>query len=175
MARPQPLTPVPDAPDADERRAFALRRAEEQIDWYETHSSRQWRAFAVFQSAAVVLGGLTPVLILWSDLPKAVQALPAALAAVAAGLVGIFRWNDNKARYSFTAEALKSERVKYATRTGPNYGRDRSDDEALDRFVGRIEDLAMTEVAEWRSEFARAANGSPGDEGKGRVPPENEL
>ncbi len=53
------------------------------------------------------------LLILWSDLPKAVQALPAALAAVAAGLVGIVRWPHNKTRFSFTAEALKSEHVKW--------------------------------------------------------------
>jgi len=157
MARAEPLSPVPDVAAGDERRAFALGRADEQIAWYESHSSRQWRAFAVFQSAAVVLGGLTPVLILWDAVPKAVQALPAALAAIAAGLVGIFRWPDNKTRYSFTAEALKSERVKYATRTTALYGRDRSDDEALESFVARIEDISMTEVAEWRGEFARAS------------------
>jgi hypothetical protein len=156
MAGPKPM-PVPDTPASDGRRELALRRADEQIDWYESHSARQWQAFSVFQTAAVVLGGLTPVLILWSGLPKAVQALPAALAAVAAGLVGIFRWPHNKTRYSFTAEALKSERVKFATRTTSLYGRDRTDEEALDSFVARIEDIAMSEVAEWRGEFTRAA------------------
>jgi hypothetical protein len=43
---------------------------------------------------------------------------------MAAGLVGIFRWPHNKTRYSFTAEALKSERVKYATRTTSRYKHD---------------------------------------------------
>jgi hypothetical protein len=124
MASPEALTPIPGARDRDTRREFALQRVDGQIEWYETHSTRQWWAFAIFQSAAVVLGGLTPVLILWSGLPKAVQALPAALAAMAAGLVGIFRWPHNKTRYSFTAEALKSERVKYATRTTSRYKHD---------------------------------------------------
>jgi Protein of unknown function (DUF4231) len=165
-----PLTPIPEARERDTRRELALRRVDEQIDWYETHSTRQWWAFSVFQSAAVVLGGLTPILILWSGLPKAVQALPAALAAIAAGLVGIFRWSHNKTRYSFTAEALKSERVKYATRTTSRYRHDLSDDQDLDNFVARIEDIAMTEVTEWRGEFARGADGSPGDQGKPRVP-----
>jgi hypothetical protein len=169
MASPKALSPVPDEGHPDVRREFALRRVDEQIHWYETHSARQWRAFAVFQSATVVLGGLTPVLILWSELPKAVQALPAALAAIAAGLVGIFRWPHNKTRYSFTAEALKSERVKYATRTTLPYRRELSDDEALENFVARIEDIAMAEVAEWRGEFARAT-GSPADPDAGRPP-----
>jgi hypothetical protein len=162
MASPTPLTPVPEAGAKDTRRDLALRRVDEQIHWYETHSARQWKAFAVFQSAAVVLGGLTPVLILWSGLPKALQALPAALAAVSAGLVGIFRWPHNKTRYSFTAEALKSERVKYATRTTSRYRHELSEEQALDSFVARIEDIAMTEVTEWRGEFARAADGSQG-------------
>jgi hypothetical protein len=162
MARVTPLSPIPEASEKDTRRAFALQRADEQIDWYETHSARQWTAFAIFQSAAVVLGGLTPVLILWSGVPKALQALLAALAAVAAGLVGIFRWPHNKTRYSFTAEALKSERVKYATRTTSLYRTELSDDQALDNFVARIEDITMTEVTEWRGEFARAADGSQG-------------
>ena len=170
MASAKSLTPLPETSDADARRAFALARAEEQIAWYEAHSSRQWWTFAVFQTAAVLLGGLTPVLILWSELPKALQALPAALAAVAAGLVGIFRPLHNKVRYSFTAEALKSERVRYATRTGPLYGRELSADEALDNFVARIEDISMTEVGEWRGEFARATGGSPGDLAPRREP-----
>jgi hypothetical protein len=172
MARPAPLTPLPEAGEKDTRREFALRRVDEQIDWYETHSARQWRAFAVFQSAAVVLGGLTPVLILWSGLPKALQALPAALAAIAAGLVGIFRWPHNKTRYSFTAEALKSERVKYATRTTSLYRHELSDDQALDNFVARIEHIAMTEVTEWRGEFARSTDGAHGETSKPRIPPD---
>jgi hypothetical protein len=171
MARPNPLTPIPGAGEKDTRREFALRRVDEQIEWYETHSARQWWAFTVFQTAAVVLGGLTPVLILWSELPKAVQALPAALAAISAGLVGIFRWPHNKTRYSFTAEALKSERVKFATRTTSRYRHQLSDEQALDNFVARIEDIAMTEVTEWRGEFARAADGAHADAGKPRVPP----
>ncbi len=155
MAAPKRLTPVPETSDLERRREFALARADEQIAWYESHSARQWQAFSIFQSAAVALGGLTPVLILWSSLPKALQALPAALAAIAAGLVGVFRWPQNKTRYSFTAEALKSERVRYASRTGP-YGGQRTDEEALESFVSRIEDISMTEVAEWRGDFARA-------------------
>ena len=71
---------------------------------------------------------------------------------------------------TLAAEALKSERVKYATRTTSRYNHDLSDDEALDNFVARIEDIAMTEVTEWRGEFARTTDGSPGDQGKPRVP-----
>jgi hypothetical protein len=159
MAR-KVLTPVPDVDSTETRRDFALDRVDEQIAWYESHSARQWQAFVIFQTAAVVLGGITPVLILWSGLPKALQALPAALATVAAGLVGIFRWPHNKTRYSFTAEALKSERVKYLTRTTSAYSPAIADTEALSNFVARIEEVAMTEVAEWRGDLLRGSSGA---------------
>ena len=140
----------------DSRNEAALRRCNEQIGWYEKYSKREWLLFVVFQSAAVLLAAMTPVLILWSSVPKAVQALPAALASVAAGLVGTFRWLQNKTRFAYAAEALKSERVLYTTRTPPHYGPELTDDAALAAFVVRIEEISMTEVSEWRTELAHA-------------------
>jgi hypothetical protein len=145
-----------------EREQVALRRCDEQIEWYARHSARAWLWFAFIQSAAVVLAAMTPVLILWSSLPKAVQALPAALASVAAGLAGTFRWLQNKSRWAYAAEALKSERVRYDTRTPPDYGPGLSEEEALAAFVHRIEAISMAEVSEWRSELTRA----PASEGQ---------
>ncbi len=140
----------------EEREQAALRRCDEQIEWYSRHSAREWRWFVGVQTAAVVLAAATPVLILWSSLPKAVQALPAALASVAAGLAGTFRWLQNKTRWSYAAEALKSERVLYDTRTSPHYGPEVADELVLATFVRRMEDISMTEVSEWRSEFSRS-------------------
>ena len=75
--------------NADEsREQVALRRCDEQIRWYDRYSKREWRLFTLFQSAAIALAAATPVLILWSSVPKAVQALPAALASIAAGTRG---------------------------------------------------------------------------------------
>jgi hypothetical protein len=142
----------------DEREAAAFKRCEDQIRWYERHSTRAWRWFAVVQTAAVLLAASTPILILWSSVPKAVQALPAALASVAAGLAGTFRWLQNKSRWAYAAEALKSERVFYETRAAPRYGPEVSDQEALSAFVRRIEEISMAEVSEWQSDLSRLAS-----------------
>jgi len=142
----------------DARRRAALQRWEEQVRWYERYSSREWRFFAVFQTAAIVLAAATPCLILWSSIPKGVQALPAALASVAAGLVGTFRWLENKSRFAYTAEALKSERVLYETRTPPRYGPGVTDDEALAAFVSRVEEISMAEVSDWRTDLTHTAS-----------------
>ena len=142
----------------DEREQAALRRCDDQIEWYSKHSVREWRWFVSVQTAAVVLAAATPVLILWGSVPKAVQALPAALASVAAGLAGTFRWLQNKTRWAYAAEALKSERVLYDTRTPPQYGSEMAEEAALAAFVRRIEEISMTEVSEWRSDLSRPAS-----------------
>lgn len=144
-----------DAPPFGERERAARQRCAEQIEWYSKHSTSAWRWFVVVQSAAVVLAAATPVLILWSSLPKALQALPAALASVAAGLAGTFRWLQDKTRWAYTAEALKSERVLYDTRTPPHYGPRLAQEDALAVFVRRIEEISMTEVSEWRTDLSR--------------------
>jgi len=56
------------------------------------------------------------------------------------------------------AEALKSERVLFTTRTPPSYGLDVDDDTALATFVSRIEQIGMTEVSEWQADVVQAAN-----------------
>jgi len=146
--------------DGDRRRQTALDRCDEQIGWYTRYARREWILFIVFQSAAVALAAVTPVLILWSSVPKPLQALPAALASVAAGLVGTFHWLQNKTRFAFTAEALKSERVLFETRTPPRYGPALTADEALSAFVLRIEEISMTEVSEWRADLTRPTSAS---------------
>jgi hypothetical protein len=139
--------------DFDTRHAAAVERAGEQIRWYTKNSVWAGVLYRAFQTLAVVLSAVTPVLILWTDLSPVLQALPAAAAAVSAALVGIYGWQENKARFAFTGEALKSELVQYETRTGPYKG---SAEEALDRFVGRIERLAMDETSQWRTSYMRA-------------------
>jgi hypothetical protein len=59
---------------------------------------------------------------------------------------------------AYTAEALKSERILFETKTPPLYGPGVTDDEALAKFVGRIEEISMTEVSEWRADLARPAS-----------------
>ena len=140
------------AEDLEAREAAALKRARDQIHWYTKNSVWSGVLYRVFQTLAVVLSAITPVLILWTDLSPVLQALPAAGAAISAALVGIYGWQENKARFAFTAESLKSELVQYETRTGPYKG---ASDRALDRFVTRVERIGMDETAQWRSTYVR--------------------
>ena len=136
--------------DAADRRNQALEWCQIQINWYDKAMRQSKRAHYVFQIATVVLSGLTPVLVLWSDLPKIWQALPAALVTIVVGLSNAFHWRENWIRFAYTMEALKSEKIKFQTRAG-SYGTSLSDNTAISRFVDRVESLHMGEVADWRT------------------------
>ena len=84
----------PDSPK--EARDVALERCNESIRYFERNKEFARWGWVICQGGAVVLAGLTPILILWTGVPKAVQALPAALAAILAGLVAVFGFPENK-------------------------------------------------------------------------------
>jgi hypothetical protein len=124
----------------------------EQIAWYDHHKRVASRLYQYLQVLVIVLGGLTPILLLVPDptIPRWVQALPAALAAMLAGIIAINQWRENWLRFGVTAEMLKLERLKFTTRTTAAYSANLPDSEALDNFVHSLEHLTTTELADWR-------------------------
>jgi Protein of unknown function (DUF4231) len=148
---------VPAEP-SEKRRQAARRRCDEQINWYAKRSARARLRFAVVQSVAVVLAATTAVLILWSSLPKALQALLAALAAVAAALAGTSGWLQEHLRWSDAAETLKHERWLYEMRSPPDFRPELGEEAALALFVRRIEEMSVTENVRYVSR--RASSGS---------------
>ena len=131
------------------RHQMALKRCAEQIGRYERHAGRSRFLYRTFQSAVVILAGLTPVLALWEKGSELVQVLPAAIASVAAAIIGLWSWQENWVRFAATAEALKSELVKFQTRTGEAYAVSLNEETVLYNFVVRIEGLASGELAAW--------------------------
>ncbi len=143
------ITDVPDSlPD---RRRLALQRCNGLIGWYEDTKSRHRRRYYGLQIATIALGGLTPILVLWTDLPKPIQALPAALASIAAGLAGVFQSHEQWVRSAAALESLRSERMKYLGRAGEDYAPDVEEQEAFRRFVLRMEAIVATHVQDWRA------------------------
>ena len=136
----------------------ALQRCDALIQAYQRLKRNSRIRYQTAQILAIVFSGLTPVLILWTDLPKPLQALPAALAAIAAGLNGVFQWKENYIRFAFTVEAIQSERVKFKTRTTREYAAKLAEHEALENFVTRVETLVLREVSDWRAQMLETPN-----------------
>jgi hypothetical protein len=137
--------------DFQSRRSKALKYCEKHLDWYGKARDRNRTAFQISQGMALTLSGLTPVLILWSDLPKTIQALPAALAAILTGLNGIFHWRDNYIIFAYTWNNLANEKIKYVTRATEDYGLKVDKENALSNFVSNIDKHIVNEVQEWRA------------------------
>jgi hypothetical protein len=136
--------------DFIKRRQIAVNDCHAMIAWYDRNKRIPRNLLYASQVSTIVLGALTPVLILWSDLPKPVQALPAALASIAASLNAVFRWRENWTLRAHTSEALKRELVKFQSRASEEYDANLDDQRALTNFVNRTERLSMDEVSEWR-------------------------
>ena len=139
-----------------------MKRYEHVLHWYDFIKNRNRTYFYVFQSAAIVLAAMTPVLILVSGTPKWIQAFPAAAASIASALLGTFHWRENFLRFANTAEALRSEKVRYDARVGSLYGGSVDDAKAFDTFVQRMEDLISSETVEWRTAYT---SGTPSPAG----------
>jgi hypothetical protein len=154
--------------DEDEcRQERAIARCDDQIDWYERQKRTKRWLYWFFQNAVIVLTALTPILILWANVPEVesrgwplldehkpsalLTALPAALAAMLAAIMSSYQWREQWTRFGFTAEMLKSEKVKFETRTTADYSGNEED--ALSNFVTRIEALISAEVGDWRALF----------------------
>ncbi len=146
-------------PDAEfqEREQKALARYRAEIEWYGQRKQSHRRTYQILQVCVIVFSSLTPILILIEPLPKALQALPAALAAILTAVLATFRFQDNYVRFGYTLELLKSESFKYETRSTREYAPGADNQQALEHFIARMEDIIMTEVADWRQAAARKA------------------
>lgn len=139
--------------DFSKRREKALTRCHRLIDLYDKRRSSNRFYYQMSQTVTVVFSALTPVLILWTELPKSLQALPAALVAISSALALIFKFRDNYFLFTITWEALNSERTKYETRTTEKYsGHSTDEEEALNNFVINMENIITSERLKWITE-----------------------
>jgi len=129
------------------QREQALKHCQRQIDFYEKAKRKSRLSFQISQTLAVTLSGLTPILILWTELPKPIQALPAAVAAIMVGLNGTFQFRENWTRFALGGQALRTEKIKFKTKTSRAYSVD--DSHALENFVSRINEITANEISDW--------------------------
>ena len=72
-------------------------------------------------------------------------------------MAGVFQWRESYPRFAYVGEALKSERLKFETRTTVEYGPHLDEHQALSNFVVYMEALVMDEVTDWRAQMHKAA------------------
>ena len=145
--------------ETENRRTKAIDRYNTSVAWYEGTKRTARILFYSFQVSVIALSGVTPLVILATE-SKLLQAAFPALASICAGILGVGQWQESWRRCATTLEALKSEYVKFDTRSGDDYNPAVTDAEAISRFVLKMEGILAGEVSEWHR--LKATKSEPG-------------
>ena len=129
---------------------YLEQRVDEQIRWLEGRSAFNQRWFKRLRVLEIVAAAIIPLLAGQAtatppsaSFPWIVGGLGAAVAVVA-GVLALFRFQENWIQYRATAEALRREKFLYLTRAEP-YARA----EPFGLLVQRVEAVLGSENAAW--------------------------
>ena len=134
--------------DFEIREKKALGHYDFLVDWYDRHKMLNKVAYGISYTVSISFSGLTPVLVLWSNLPEPIKALPAALAAISTGLNGIFQFHEHYKLFAWASMQFTQEKSKYLSRASESY-KDMNEDEALSNFIENIDDIIQVETSTW--------------------------
>jgi len=127
---------------------YLKQRLQDQIDWYDKKSqwNQRWhkrlKAVEIFMAVSIpfLVGYITDTALRM----KFVVGFLSVIVAAIAGLVSLYKFQENWIEYRTTAESLKHEKYLYLTKTGPYDGGD-----AFNKFVERVEDMVSKENTRW--------------------------
>lgn len=143
----------------DDKKQQALKECIRLEKDYEKAAAAFQSSYFVSQFVAVVFSGIAPILILVDHVPKYMQAIPPALASIAAG-VSVYNWRLNWARNRITSESLKNERLNFDMRVTADYDAKMSDDVALGNFRKRVMSLHLKAIRDWEQSIVKEDSGS---------------
>jgi len=142
-------------------------RLDAQIDWYDKKSAANQAAYKRLRLIEIVAAAAIPLLAGYrqDSLPVGIAiGILGLIVAVLAGVVGLYRFQENWNEYRALAESLKQEKYLYLARAEPYHG-----DQPFELLVQRVEASLKSETTGWaqairaagaaeRSERERASN-----------------
>lgn len=137
-----------------------VRHCEDYIAWYEKVKANARRLDYLLQISTIVFSAITPLLVLSPGVPPVLQALPATVAAVAAGLQGVFKFRERFLGFALAGELLKAEKLRFEIRTEAVSPADPNYVAILDEFAEHINQIVLDETREWRRQMS-APKGAP--------------
>ncbi len=135
-------------------REYLAQRLDDQIEWYGRKSAACQAAYKRLRLIEIVAAAAIPLLAGYSQLSWHVGVVIGVLGlvvAVIAGILGLYRFQENWNEYRAMAESLKREKYLYLARADP-YGGAR----CFELLVGRVESLLEDETTGW-AQALRAA------------------
>ncbi len=136
---------------------YLKNRVEDQIAWYDQKSQVNQQAYKRLRMIEIVAAAMIPLLAAYTDAVSALKLVVGGLGvliAVLAGVISLYRFQENWSEYRITAEALKQEKFLFLTRAEPY-----EVDDPLSLFVQRVESLLAREHSTWVQSLRAGAKG----------------
>jgi hypothetical protein len=125
-------------------------RVKDQIDWYDKKSGWHKKRFLYLKIIEMILALAIPFLtgyITTEDVGlKVTVGFIGVVVAATAGIITLFKFQENWIQYRTVAESLKHEKFLFITRSGPYKGTASFPD-----FVERFESYISKENSQWAS------------------------
>jgi hypothetical protein len=136
---------------------YLEQRLDDQINWYDKKSAFNQKWYKCLRLIEIIAAASIPLLAGYMQKPEyevwAGMAIgPIGLTvAVLAGIVSLYRFQENWNEYRAVAESLKQEKYLYLSRAEPYRG-----DQPFELLVQRVEALLKSETTGW-AQAMRAA------------------
>jgi hypothetical protein len=158
-SRPINLDQSGEVPGLAERRKAALENYENLRAFYQGETIKYSRYYISLQVVTLLGSALTPVLLLVKSIAPVIQAIPSALAGLAAALNASLHYRQYWADNYYTLSALMNEYDRFSVRASPDYSG--SEEAAVNAFQNRMSLITMSEVASWRQSIKSATVEKP--------------
>ncbi len=132
-------------------------RVDEQIHWYSAKSRSNQIWFRVLRLFEIAFASASPFLVsqITADTPalKIIVGSMGVCVAVIAGIVSLYRFQENWIEYRATAESLKHEKFLFLTKSPPYDG-----ENSFHAFVSNVESRISKENTNWSGSVREKSN-----------------
>jgi len=126
---------------------YLEQRLDDQINWYDKKSSANQTAYKRLRLIEIIAAAAIPLLAGYSQKSEYVGmaiGVIGLIVAVLAGIVSLYRFQENWTEYRAAAESLKQEKYLFLVRAEPYNG-----DQSFELLVQRVEALLKSETTGW--------------------------
>ena len=139
---------------ADAQADYIKQRLDDQIDWYDRKAGSNQSAYKKLRLIEIVAAAMIPLLAGYATQSAYVGMAIGALGLVVtvlAGIIGLYRFQEDWAEYRATAEALKQEKYLFLAQAAPYDG-----DDPFALLVTRVETMLRAETTGWTQSMRKA-------------------
>jgi hypothetical protein len=125
---------------------YMKERVDDQLEWYSKKSTFNKNWHFRLQLITLIAAALVPIISLSSPewIVRVLAALMGSIAALAAGVVTLYKFGDLWTNYRSTAEQLKYEKFLFVTGSAPYTSQD-----CFPQFVNNVESIILQENRGW--------------------------